>query len=117
MSDDERMNTAPTGARKAGNLQRAGLIPPEFLLELAKHYGTGSLKYAEHNWRKGMPWHLSYDALCRHLWQFWGGEDYDEETGSKHIVAVAWHAISLAIYMDEHPEFDDRFKTKGNVSE
>lgn len=118
---------AATGARKAGNLQMGGLIPPKALLEIAEHYGKGALKYEANNWRKGLDWSASYHALFRHLMAFWGGEDYDlckcspavavlpckacGATGSKHMTAVAWHGIALMTFMDEHPELDDRFST------
>jgi hypothetical protein len=107
MSANETMNVSETGASKAGNLERHSLLAPS-LRELAEHYGRGSLKYDDHNWRKGMEWSLLFDAMMRHAWEFWHGEDRDEETGSKHIIATAWHALSLATYMDECPELDDR---------
>lgn len=105
------MQTASTGAKKARNPQRGSLAPPNALLELFAHYDKGSVKYGDHNWRGGMPWSWNYDALMRHLLAFWNGEDIDAETGSKHITAVAWHAIALSTYMDEHPELDDRLST------
>ncbi len=100
-----------TGAEKGVKLARHSLIPPKALTEIAEHYGVGAKKYADHNWRKGYDWSKSYDALSRHLTQFWDGEDYDEETGSKHIIAVAWHAIALSVFMDEQRDKDDRWTT------
>ncbi|AEK09995.1 hypothetical protein FDH96_gp084 [Mycobacterium phage Rey] len=108
MSAGEVITTSSTGAQKAGNLERFDLIPVEALRELAEHFGRGALKYADRNWEKGYEWGKSYAALCRHLTQFWAGEDIDPETGSKHIIAVAWHAFVLATFMDRYPEFDDR---------
>lgn len=110
MSTDEVIKVHPvTGARKANNLQRASLIPVKALAELGLHYGRGAVKYDAHNWRKGYDWSDSYDALDRHRLSFWGGEDIDPETGSKHIIAAAWHCITLSVFMDEHPELDNRF--------
>lgn len=108
MSRDEVIRTSATGAQKAGNDERYSLLPAESLRLLARHFGRGALKYDDHNWRKGMPWSSLFDALNRHLWQFWNGEDVDEETGTPHIVAVMWHAAGLAEYMLTHPDFDDR---------
>jgi len=99
-----------TGALKGTKLARFDLIPAESWYELAEHYGTGAKKYPDHNWRKGYAWSNSYAALQRHLAQFWSGEDRDEETGSKHIIAAAWHCLTLSTFMDEFPEKDDRFK-------
>lgn len=117
MSRDETIHTSSTGGRKAGNDERYGLIPAEPLRMLARHFGVGAKKYDDHNWRKGYDWSLSYDALNRHLWQFWNGEDIDEETGTPHIVAVAWHAMVLAEFAQTHPEFDNRPSTLVNRGE
>lgn len=97
-----------TGARKGSKLARFDLIPTGPLRKLAEHYGRGSEKYEDRNWELGYDWSLSYSALCRHLNAMWGGEDYDEETGSLHIVAVAWHAFALAEFFETHPELDNR---------
>ncbi|QFG08902.1 hypothetical protein PBI_MALAGASYROSE_54 [Mycobacterium phage MalagasyRose] len=90
---------------------RYDLIPAEPLRMLAEHYGRGALKYDDDNWRKGYDWRLSFAALNRHLWQHWAGEPIDEETGSPHLIAVAWHAFTLCEFRVIHPEFDTRLKT------
>lgn len=108
MSAGETISVSSTGAQKAGNDERHDLVPVGPKRELATHYGVGSKKYADRNWELGYEWSKSYAALTRHLVQFWGGEDIDPETGSKHIIAVAWHAFALAEFMETHPEFDNR---------
>lgn len=108
MSDEVR-SVSSTGGEKGTKIEKFDLIPTGPLTELASHYGVGSKKYADHNWRRGYEWSKSYAALSRHLTAFWGGEDIDPETGSKHIIAVAWHAFALAEFMEVFPEFDDRF--------
>lgn len=107
--------TSSTGASKGQKLARHDLIPTGPLSELAEHYGRGAVKYARvngrDNWRNGYDWSLSYSAMQRHANAFWGGQDNDEETGSKHLVAVAWHAFSLIEFMntpDFAAQFDDR---------
>ena len=74
----------------------------------------------DRNWERGYNWSLSFGALQRHLWQFWNGEDIDEETGTPHIVSVLWHASALATFQargkgnDDRPEYlgpMDRFTT------
>jgi Domain of unknown function (DUF5664) len=99
-----------TGGEKGMKLARHDLIPVKALHELAEHYGKGCEKYAEHNWRKGLAWSKSYAALQRHITAFWGGEDLDLETGSKHVIAAAWHCLTLSTYMDEQRAKDDRYK-------
>lgn len=106
-----RSVNAVTGAEKGTKLARYDLIPAEPLRLLAEHYGRGARKYADRNWEKGYEWSKSFAALCRHLWAFWAGEDIDAETGSPHLVAVAWHALAMLEYTRTHPELDDRPKS------
>jgi hypothetical protein len=84
-----------TGAEKGMKLARFSLIPPGFVWALAEHYGKGAKKYADRNWEKGYKWSLSVDATQRHFNQWLQGEDNDEETGSSHLVAAAWHLCAL----------------------
>lgn len=104
--------TSDSGAQKGSKPARYDLIPTEPLRMLAEHYGKGGEKYERvngvDNWRNGYEWSLSYAALMRHVQAFWGGENIDPETGSPHLVAVAWHAFTLLEYMREFPDNDDR---------
>ena len=109
-ADVEVRTTSSTGGQKGTKLARFDLLPVGPLTELAKHYGRGAAKYDDNNWRKGYEWSKSYAAAQRHLTAFWGGEDIDEETGTPHVIAAAWHCFALAENMDAFPEFDDRFK-------
>lgn len=84
-----------TGGMKGAKLARFSLIPQDWLWALAEHYGVGSKKYDDRNWEKGYKWSLSLDAHGRHLAQWLGGEDNDQETGSSHLIAAAWHLIAL----------------------
>jgi hypothetical protein len=114
----EVRSVSSTGGEKGTKLERFDLIPTEALAKVARHYGVGAQKYSEHNWRKGYEWSKSFAALQRHANQFWGGEDFDDETGSPHMAAVVFHALALLTFMDEHPDFDDRFKPNlGAVSD
>lgn len=87
-----------TGGEKGSKLQRFSLIPADFLWALAEHYGVGARKYSDKNWERGYKWSLSVDALERHLAQWKLGENKDAETGSNHLIAVAWHAIALFVF-------------------
>lgn len=87
-----------TGGAKGQKLQRFDLIPNEFEIALAEHYGKGATKYADRNWERGYKWSLSVGALRRHLAAWLGGESNDPETGSNHLIAVAWHAVALFIF-------------------
>ena len=105
---EEVRSVSATGGEKGTKLQRYDLIPALPLRLLAEHYGVGARKYADRNWERGYEWSKSFAALNRHLWQFWNGENNDAETGSPHIIAVAWHAFALAEFAWTHREYDDR---------
>ncbi len=98
MSEEVRVVDSVTGGEKGTKVQRFSLIPPDFLWALATHYGVGARKYADRNWERGYKWSLSVDALERHLSQWKMGENLDPETGSHHLIAVAWHAIALFVF-------------------
>ena len=102
-------SVSSTGGEKGTKDERFDLLPAEALAKVARHYGVGAQKYAAHNWRRGYEWSKSYAALQRHANAFWGGEDVDEETGSPHMAAVAFHALALLTFMDEQVNFDDRY--------
>ncbi len=94
-SGEVRIVDGATGGEKGQKLARFSLIPPDFIWELAEHYGRGAQKYADRNWQKGYKWSLTVDAMQRHLHAWLCGEDNDPETGSSHLIAVAWHVVAL----------------------
>lgn len=107
--------TSETGGAKGTKPARFDMIPADSLWELAEQFGKGAEKYPAvngvDNWRNGFPWSLHYAAAFRHLTAAMGGEDIDPETGSKHVIAVAWHMFTLAHQMNKpemHEMFDDR---------
>lgn len=134
----EVRTTSSTGGQKGTKLARFDLIPIGPLTELARHYGRGALKYANHQWRNGYEWSKSYSALQRHLTAFWNGQDLDtcpsnlegcafvtsegepfegvpgvscyNHTGGHHLDAVMWHAFTLREFYNTYPEHDDRYK-------
>lgn len=106
----EIRTVSATGGEKGVKLARFDLLPPSALFSIAEHFGRGSKKYKDHNWRRGYEWSKSYASLQRHLHAFWGGEDVDEETGSPHLAAAAFHVLVLLEFYDTHPEYDDRYE-------
>lgn len=109
--------TGATGAQKGTKEERFDLIPVPALTYLARLYGKGALKYADHNWRLGYDWSKSYSAAQRHMNSFWAGEDMDPETQVPHVINAAFHMFALATYLTEHPELDDRFETRESRSD
>ena len=106
----EVRTTSRTGGQKGVKDEAYDLIPVDALRQIAAHYGVGARKYDRNQYRKGYEWSKSYAALQRHANAWWGGEDIDAETGSNHLAAVAWHALTLLTFQAEHPDFDDRYK-------
>lgn len=115
--EGEVRKVSSSGAEKGSKIERYDLIPAEPLRLLAQHFGRGAMKYADRNWEAGYEWSLSFAALMRHAWAFWGGEDIDPETGTPHVIAAAWHAFALAEYMNTHREFDNRPSTAKTEAE
>lgn len=105
---ERRVVNATTGGAKGQKLARFDLLPADALRQVAEHYGKGAAKYEDRNWERGYDWSLSFSAMQRHAWQWWNGEDVDEETGSSHLAAVIFHALALLTFDKTHPELDDR---------
>lgn len=110
LKSGEVRTTSSTGGQKGVKPERYDLLPVEALDIMARLYGFGAEKYAAHNWRKGYDWSKSYASLMRHATRFWAGEDLDPETGLPHLAGAAFHCFTLMVFMQEHPDFDDRFK-------
>ena len=109
MTDEIRIVDPETGGEKGRKPARFDLVPADALWAIAEHFGRGAEKYGEdRNWEKGYDWSLSFAAMMRHAWAWWGGEDLDEETGSSHMVAVAWHAMVLVANEMRQSGTDDR---------
>lgn len=107
MPDETRITDPDTGGEKGQKLARFDLIPPEFEYALAEHFGRGARKYADRNWEKGYAWGLTLAAMRRHLNDWQQGEDMDSETGSHHLIAVAWHAAVLYTFQQRGLGRDD----------
>lgn len=109
---ETRYTDPVTGGMKGEKLARHDLLPPDIVNELAEHYGKGAKKYGERNMEKGYPWSKTYAACHRHLNSFWRGEDVDEETGSLHLIAAAWHCFTMAWFLRHNAGTDDRPKSE-----
>jgi hypothetical protein len=96
------------GLRFNNGKPRFDLMPPEALIALADHYQKGAEKYADRNWERGMDWGKCFASMERHAWAWMSGEDIDPETGSHHMVAVAWNALALYVYDQRNIGVDDR---------
>ena len=109
--------------RKDSKPEQYFTIPVDAMRELGKLYAKGAAKYDDpYNFQYGYNQSLSFDAMMRHAWLAWGGEDTDTETvdGEEwityHWAAVAWHALNLlnhTLNPERYGEYDDRPRSAG----
>lgn len=75
------------------------------LLEVAKHFEEGALKYGENNWQKGIPAYCYIDSAIRHYLKWLRGDD-DEP----HARAFVWNIMCCiweVDYRDEEIEHEE----------
>jgi hypothetical protein len=107
---EKRIVNPITGGEKCAKIAQLGAVDPTALMEIAKVAGYGTDKYSRYNFLKGYDWSLSFDALCRHIFAFWAGEDIDPESGLPHMAHAGWHCLTLLTFAQRHPQLDDRPK-------
>jgi hypothetical protein len=110
----EIRTTSATGGQKGVKPERFSLMPRAGLAWVARVFGFGASKYADHNWRHGYEWSKSFDALERHIQAAKDGETYDEESGLPHLAHAGFHVLVLLTWLDEQGEgadnpMDDRW--------
>lgn len=88
------------------------LLAPVALEGTAMILTIGAVKYARHNWTRGMLWSKVIGPLLRHLLRFMAGEDYDKETGLPHVHHMGCNIMFLQYYFENKVGVDDRLKTK-----
>ena len=75
---------------------------PTLMLDVAKHFENGALKYGEHNWEKGIPISRYIDSALRHLMKGLAGE-----TDEDHAAAFIWNCMCAAWTMENLLAMDD----------
>jgi hypothetical protein len=105
------------GLRFNDGKPRYDLMPPEALDALAAHFAAGAKKYSERNWERGMSWGHCFAGLMRHSWAFWRGEDYDQETGTHHMICAMWNCMALFTYFTRGIGEDTRHKSNRQSTE
>lgn len=113
LSNGEIRTVSATGGEKGVKPERYDLLPKPGLDAIARVFGWGASKYADHNWRKGYEWSKSYAAAMRHLTAFWEGETNDPESGLPHLAHAGFHILVMLTWLREQGEggmFDDRYK-------
>lgn len=104
-----------TGAKFDEEKNRLDLIPPECVEAVGKILTHGAIKYAPHNWRKGINYSRVIAAAFRHFYKWLRGEQNDSDSGYPHL----WHLmcnICFLITYEAHPKqykgCDDRYLYK-----
>lgn len=76
----------------------------EAILEVAKQYEQGALKYGERNWEKGIPAHSYIDSAVRHYLKYKSGM-VDEP----HDRAFMFNLLGYLWTVTNKPELDDYY--------
>ena len=79
-----------------------GWTEPEAIMEVARHFEAGALKYGENNWQKGIPTHSYIDSAIRHYLKWLDG--WDDEP---HDRAFLWNCLCYLWTKENKPELDD----------
>lgn len=108
LREEEEM-TETEGLKFDGDKPRYDLVPVLALDEAAKVFAFGAKKYADRNWELGLNYGRLYGALIRHLVAFWGGEEYDPESGLHHLGHATCCLLMLGEFaIDGRDDLDDR---------
>lgn len=88
------------------------LLPKGVLTPILKVLSFGKKKYAADNWMKvDNPKERYYNAMQRHITQWWEGEKYDSETGENHLAHAACCLMFLLWFENKE---DGNLKGKDN---
>ena len=83
------------------------------ILEVAKHYEDGCVKYGERNWQKGIDLHCYIDSGVRHYLKWLRGD-----TDEPHDRAFIWNMLGALWTHENKPELIDLpFKKRGQKNE
>jgi len=86
---------------------RWDLLPFEIIQEVVKVLTYGAQKYEDDNWKKVKNARRRYfAACCRHIVDWWLGEEKDPETGCHHLAHAICDLIFL-IWFDKQKEKKD----------
>lgn len=86
--------------------------PETAMLEVAVHYEEGAKKYAENNWRKGIPVKVFIDSAIRHYLKLCRG-DMDE----RHDRALLWNLLGALWTLRNKPELATDLRVVGGADD
>jgi len=108
-SEEEKQMGQETAGRFSEGKIRHDLLAPWALNEIARVYTYGTQKYDDDNWWKGLKWEKDvFGCILRHVWKWFRGEKYDDESGLHHLAHAAWNCMTLMSYERHNIGVDDR---------
>lgn len=104
------------GHKDEGKIGLQYILAMPGLVAVAQVGDFGAQKYGQWNYKAGMPWMKLLGSCSRHLAAFIKGEDLDKESKLPHLAHLAYDALMLLDYMENHHAKDDRYKTMASNS-
>ena len=108
MDDSKQKDTNP---KDALGIRRAPLscVPGPVIYEIGLAMLEGACKYRRHNYRiAGVRHSVYFDAVLRHMWAYWEGEDIDPDSGVHHLSKAMAGLVVLRDSMLVGNDVDDR---------
>jgi hypothetical protein len=99
-----------TGLRYNEGKSRVDLLDPAWLEDVGMVLEFGARKYAQNNWRGGIPISGIVSSLLRHTFALMRGEEMDKESGLRHTAHLSCNAMFLHWMLLNRPDLDDRYK-------
>lgn len=94
------MDSPNVGVKYDEGKPQFSLLKTEALLEMVAVLTYGAKKYSPDNWKKLENARQRYfDAANRHMWEWFGGEERDQESGLHHL-AHAMSSLMFLVQMD-----------------
>lgn len=108
----EEENSKSLGVKYDSDKLEYSLLPKGVLTPILKVLSFGKKKYAADNWMLvDSPKERYYNAMQRHINQWWEGEKYDSETGENHLAHAACCLMFLLWFENKE---DGNLKGKDN---
>ena len=115
-STNDKMN-ASTAIRLLGEFQQThdykylydilDMLETEDIAGATHVLTYGAKKYKAWNWAKGANWSIPLSCAVRHSLAILNGEEYDSESGQRHLAHVVCNVFMLIHYAKHYKEWND----------
>ena len=109
--DQTRLTAKDTNPKDSVGVKKVPMstVPTQVVMEIGLAMLEGARKYGRHNYRiAGVRASVYYDALQRHINQWWEGEDVDPDSGLNHVTKAISTLVVLRDAMLNDMMTDDR---------